>query len=536
MTADAAPSSRQGGLRPSDGLLLVVVTAVGLALRMPPVLSHGVPVGDGGLFLQMLDDLRRTFPSLPATTSYNQADIPFVYPPLGFYVAALIGWMTGLPSMDLLRFLPLTFATLCVPALYLLARRLLGSSLHATVAAMAFAVLPRSYDWLIAGGGLTRAPGLLLALLTLVAWLVAFERERRRDWALAGLGLGATVVTHPQAAIFAAVGMAVLLVARGRGAWSASRLAAALAGALVPVAPWLAGLLVIHGGGAIGALLSAGQRWDPVGGLFGLVGFDVAGSPFWVGPVFLGFAGAIACLLRGRYLLPVWVALVFLAGAGGGGFLALPVVALLIAVFVVDVAMPPGSLATAAIRRRVTAVLLAVLLIGVGSSVAAPYSDTTLLRWISPDQRIAMQWVAANTPEDATFVVVEPDVWGTVGEWFPALANRRSANTLQGAEWLGRDAFEHRGAVARDITGCLADGADCLLAALGIDGLDAAIILIPKGSLHAGAPVDCCAAVRQGLAAYSGYVVLYDGPGATVFAPRAPTAGSTAPTSRNVTS
>ncbi|MDA8201717.1 MAG: hypothetical protein M0Z49_02965 [Chloroflexi bacterium] len=48
---------------------------------------------------------------------------------------------------------------LMLPVFYLLARRLLGSWLPAVVALGAFALLPRTFDWLIPGGGVTRAPG-----------------------------------------------------------------------------------------------------------------------------------------------------------------------------------------------------------------------------------------------------------------------------------------------------------------------------------------------------------------------------------------
>ena len=37
------------------------------------------------------------------------------------------------------------------------------------MATLAFALIPRSYEWLIMGGGITRAPGMLFALLALAA-------------------------------------------------------------------------------------------------------------------------------------------------------------------------------------------------------------------------------------------------------------------------------------------------------------------------------------------------------------------------------
>ena len=524
MTAAAAPTRTSDLLhrrvRTPDWMLLVLATAVALAVRLPPILASGFPTGDGGLFLQMLEDLRHSFPALPATMSYNGAGIPFVYPPLAFYIAAAIGNAFGISSTDLLRFLPLAFSVLGVAAFYVLARMVLGSSAHAFVAGMAFAVLPRSYDWLVGGGGLTRAPGLLLAFLTLIAALRAFDNGRQRNWAIVGIGLGATALAHPQAAIFAAVGLVALLLFN-RPASFLPGMATAIVCAIAVVTPWLIGLVVIHGPSGVSALASAGQRWDPWLGLAALADFGLAGGPLYAGPVMLGFAGLIACLILGRYLLPVWTALVFLAGAGGASFLAMPLVAMLIATFVLDVVLridsTPVSRPT---RLRTSLVLAAVLAIALASGVSPSYSEAFRLRGLSTDQRNAMAWVSTNTPTKARFIVVEPAVWGIAGEWFPAIAHRISLNTLQGSEWEGRDAFERRGEISSAVAGCAAVGGDCLAQLAEDTGLTDALVFIPKATLDSGG--DCCLALRLSLTDSPAYRLIYDDEGATIFEPREP--------------
>ena len=512
------PRSRFGS---HDVLLAIAAMAVGLAVRLSPILAAPFPTGDGGLFLQMLDELRRTLPALPATTSYDRAGIPFVYPPLAFYVAAVIGNALPVSSLDLLRFFPLAFSVLGVGAVYELARRVLGSSLHAFVAAMAFAILPRSYDWVIAGGGLTRAPGLLFALLTLIAWLWAFDGRGVGRWAIAGLGLGATALTHPQAAIFAAVGMMVLLAFRGRRAWSPLGLVAAAGAALLAVSPWLVALLAIHGPGGIGDLLAASDRWNPLDGLFFLTDFTVTGVLYFTGPVMLGFAGLVACLLRGQYMLPVWAASVFVAGAGGGNFLVMPLVAMLIATFLLDVALglDSGSVPRA-VRARAAVVFPALLAIALVSGASATSSEASLLQQLSPEQRSAMAWVAANTKDDAAFLVVEPLTWGVLSEWFPTLTHRVSINTLQGTEWLGRAVLERRLSISRQLSECAGIGVSCLTDLASDPGLRDAFLFIPKGLLAPGIEGDCCLALREGLRQSTSYTVVYDGPGASIFAPR----------------
>ena len=65
--------------------------------------------------------------------------------------------------------------------------------------------------------------------------------------------------------------------------------------------------------------------------------------------------------------------------------------------------------------------------------------DQHLLHALGRDERSAMSWIAQHTPPAANFLVISPSQsWEAdyVAEWFPALAQRRSVLTAQGAEWL----------------------------------------------------------------------------------------------------
>jgi hypothetical protein len=66
---------------------------------------------------------------------------------------------------------------------------------------------------------------------------------------------------------------------------------------------------------------------------------------------------------------------------------------------------------------------------------------------LKPPALDAMQWVKVNTPPDSQFLVITGNtgvMTDPLPEWFPALANRHSQNTLQGLEWtLGPDFSDH---------------------------------------------------------------------------------------------
>ena len=167
---------------------LAVAMALGVLVRLIPVLGAAGAVGDGGLIHSMVDDVRAASLAIPLETSYNALDIPFVYPPGAIWGAAALGEVTGASTLDLLRWLPLLLSIAAMAAFAWLAWRVLPP-LAAVGATFAYALMPHAYDWVIAGGGLTRGLGLLAAL---VAMAIAAERPPSTRWApaMAGGALG----------------------------------------------------------------------------------------------------------------------------------------------------------------------------------------------------------------------------------------------------------------------------------------------------------------------------------------------------------
>lgn len=58
-----------------------------------------------------------------------------------------------------------------------------------------------------------------------------------------------------------------------------------------------------------------------------------------------------------------------------------------------------------------------------------------------------MLWVHENTPVDGEFVILtgrQDPMTDPVQEWFPVLAERHSATTLQGLEWTLKENFNNR--------------------------------------------------------------------------------------------
>jgi len=490
---------------------LVVALAIGVLVRLLPILGAAGPVGDGGLIHAMVEDLRASGLAIPATTSFNDLDIPFVYPPAAMLGAAAIGQATGASTFELLRWLPLLLSIAGLGASAWLAWRVLPP-IAAVGATFAFALMPRAYDWVIAGGGVTRGAGLLFALLA----MAVASRPGTWRWApvAAGALLGAALLSHPQAAIVGVIGCAVLSWNREMRSWARN---AAIAGAVAVAIslPWLIGVSATNG---IGSLASPANRFEPLVGLIRMTNLRFSGAPFMDIAAVVGVVGVLVAAVRGPRRVPLFLLLVYLAGAGGGEFLAATPWALAAGIGIAalaEVATPRHT--SGRVRRYAAAAIGAVaIFLALVGSLASPAEGSSKLHPLSAGHHQAMAWLAENTDAHAAVLVPTGGVWGDdeVSEWLPALGHRRSIGTVQGSEWLGAEAFEARLAVHDRIRDCAGSSVACYAE---ID--PEAILFIPKGQLGGPfSPGDCCPALRETLSA-AGYEVIFDGPGATIAAP-----------------
>jgi hypothetical protein len=431
-------------------LLLFLAILLGTFMRFNPTLLAGFPINDGGMFAAMVDDLKVSHYLLPAFTTYNHLNIPYAYPPLGFYLGRLAADLFGLSAVQVLRWVPAFFASLSIPAFYLLAVRLLKNKYYAALSTLFFALMPRALSWFVMGGGLTRSPGQFFMLLTLAAVIRLYEENRRGDIFLAGIFGGLAVLSHPEAAVhtFVSAIFLWLMLSRKKTAFLNSIFVGILV--LIVTAPWWATVIHYHG---IGPLINGAQTGQKILAVFHLLFFVFTEEPYVHVIAVLGLIGIASCLVRRDYLLPLWMVIpFFVEGRSAPGPAAIPL-AMLAAVGLVNVvgaiqactgkarAATEGSGRSdegqlehiSAIERNVTIYLLLYLLFstyefGAGLANAKLYP---------PDQE-AMAWIRENTPGDARFLVLTGTTsvsCDSVLEWFPALTGRQSLYTVQGTEW-----------------------------------------------------------------------------------------------------
>jgi len=512
---------------------LCAAVLLGFAVRLRYVLASGFPLNDGGLFYVTIQALQRSHYALPAFVSYNGLRIPFAYPPLGFYAAALLTDFLHLGLFTVLRVVPLVMSTLSIGAFALLARAVLPSRQAAVAATFAFAALPMGFVWYIMGGGLTRSFGFLFAILALQQTHRALQRPTAARMVLAALPAALAVLSHPEESLFLATGAVVLFltfVRSRQGMWMAFVLAAGIA---VLTAPWWGTVLAAHG---VAPFLAVARAVDsnPLDGVVALFLFGTYEPLF---PIIgaLALLGLVACCARKQYLLPLWLLAIPLVDPRNTTMHETVVFALLAGIGLAEVLVPLVGRLQAEGKIRRFRFHLPGLTIWVAE---APLAYAFLMAVVVPQatlgaltaaDRDAMRWAAQQTPPASRFLIVaglSPNpggqrTWGAdrVAEWFPVLAQRTSVITPQGREWIGT--FAATVTNYGDAQLCAERDTSCLGDWLKKSGEDFNYLYIPKSTATDGGAAsdgqNCCRLLRYSLRADSHYLVVFDGPGATIY-------------------
>jgi len=442
---------------PSGFAFAVIIAgalAVGALLRLPPVLAADFPLNDGGLFDAMLRAVRAAVPALPRTVSYNGLEIPFAYPPLGFLLGAGCQAVAGSSSLEILRFFPLALNLLSLLAFCFLARAVLQDTVAIVGATLLFAVLPRAFEWLIMGGGLTRSPGLFFTLLALMSVYRGMRHDSVGAFFLSSVALAAAILSHPEWAVSATVALTLAIATRTkwrRGVRLLSRIAALTA---LLIAPWLIVVLTHHGVAPFRAAFVTGTRpaLEAVSSLCSLGFLQTPGVP--LSPALIAGIGCAVLVARREFFLPVWLVAVMLTTPRHGSTAATVPLALVGGVG----AAALGSWLAGFVRGSTIKKTLS-LAPGVGFAAVLLLAQlrsgpATWLAPVTQEARAGMEWIRMNTPEDARFVVLTPaGHWSTDGtaEWFPVLAARVSLTTVQGLEWFPAHEYAKREVFVREI-------------------------------------------------------------------------------------
>ncbi|USZ69385.1 glycosyltransferase family 39 protein [Halorussus salilacus] len=423
--------------RESDRRPLALALGVGLLVAALYLATNRYPAHGAGLYAHTAAEISSHGYALPETIPHYTAEgIPFSYPPLAFYVFALL-LDAGVDPVTVARLLPPVLTVAYLVPTYFIGRDLLGGPRRGAAAAVLVALNPQILEWHVSSGGIVRATAFLLATSCLYAGFRLF-RDGDRRWLPPAVALfGLTVLTHPTYTLFVVLSYVVawaVLDRTPRGLlWG---LAVGLGGTAV-AAPWWTQVVSVHGLDVFTG--AAGTH----GGIFPGI---LEGLSVWA---FAIVVVAVVAFAKGHRLLPVWLLAVEFAIEQSrfsyfvGSFVLVLAATELLAPYLRET----GRLRGEGLRAsRLAGVPVAVLLVsgavlgygGLGAEMTGLVGpDETTPEFIDDHDVEAMAWVETETDADATFVVL-----GDAAEWFPSMTDRTMLLGPWGVEWRGSAAFQ----------------------------------------------------------------------------------------------
>lgn len=448
-------------------LCLSLSVIFGLLVRIPYFFIYDFALNDGALFVQMSDAIRSNGYILPETVAYNRTEIPFAYPPLSFYFVAFLTDLFRFNVLDVVRFMPLVFNILSICAFVLLASRWIKDKVILLYTSLFFPLIPRSYEWLIMGGGVTRSVGFFFALIAVYQANRMLLKYDIRQFVYCSLFLSLTVLSHLEWGITGVVTVSLLILSKQFSRRGFVLIIALGATVLITTSPWWMQILIRHGLDPFMAASKTSelepQKLESI--VLILKIFDTQlGIPL-SGLAIIGWLLSVA---RKDWFLPVWLITIFLTTPRHGATVAAMPLAILASVGLAQFLMPILIQAATSTKNTfntvqvgwakltrnnrfiqrlipnhvVVSCVIAVIYILLMTKIN--YTKDTPLVALTGSERSAMAWLKDNTPSQAEFIVLSRSLsWqdDRVAEWFPVLSDRKSLTTAQGLEWMPGDVF-----------------------------------------------------------------------------------------------
>lgn len=436
-------------------------------------IDSNLPFHLGGLFLTYAEEILNHGYGLPQRIPvYTAEGIPFVYPPLAFYIEAIIIDLFNPPVFLLVNVLPPLLSCIALAAFWLVCRQLPVSYVGKIAALVTYAFLPSLLGEMLGAAGLAEATGSLFLILLVWSLNRLTQRNSALNADLVGVFLALSILSAPGAAMIAPI---LLLLYLPVIIWEHRHEPPRLVGHLVLAAviavtilsPYLYRLFFQHGiDQLVGTFTNAsseepGSLWER---FLRFEFLDTTYPTFWSAMLVIGIIWSVA---KRQYILLIWfLAAVFLPRER---YWLSPIpVALLVGGGVGDIIVPSANriFEQHYANRDVRWVVWAGLLLAATYFIFVP-ARQRIERMLNEDFQILSQREYAvladlNTvlPIDA-HLVVHSDT--ALMEWSPYVTARTVLNVRQGSEWEP----EERTAILlleNRINRC--DSYDCLLTVL----------------------------------------------------------------------
>jgi hypothetical protein len=463
-------------------VILLIIFAAGFILRFEYVQDPTFPLGDGGMFYTMTQELIENNFKIPEYTSYNNSHIPYAYPPLAFYLAGGINKLFAIDLLQIFLWLPF-FVNLCsIPLVFLFAKQFFENTSYALITTAIWSLSMPAFEWLIMGGGMTRSLAYTASIASLLLLLIYLKTEKK--FALIGMILfgGITALSHMEVFLVNCVSVLVIWVYKKQK--PLKRLIWLLVfyylGCGFLLLPYIYSVVRNHN---IQPFINGfrGGEFFLLPQLLKIILFNYTQEFSFNIVGVLALLGLFYQIKKHDYLLVVWFLLILFIDPRSINRSVILVICLLATITIQQVIKPVfiedppgkseiqvGSSQNILKKNRISlyALIMAFLFLQVFSLAFFQfYIDDLTLYQVKITDRNAYEWIKNNTTSDSHFLVLtsSPD-WHLdhAAEWFPALTQRSSITSVQGTEWLPDGRYYEARKFNEAIKDCMVSDYSCI--------------------------------------------------------------------------
>ncbi len=186
-------------------VVLISAIILGIFLRLFPHIimgfSSNLPLNNGGLYLFFSEIIaRNNFVYPDFIPYYTENGVPFAYPPLIFYMLALIHQMFQIPLLILFIYIPTMISIVCIVAFYFLVKELFSEKSLILLSTIIFALYLPLISYSAQGLFLVHGVGTLFFMIGLILVIRWMKSDNDRLIFFIGLLFGLLLLSSPRCA------------------------------------------------------------------------------------------------------------------------------------------------------------------------------------------------------------------------------------------------------------------------------------------------------------------------------------------------
>lgn len=406
-------------------------------------LDVSLPAHSGGLFLSFMEEIIKNNFSMPIRIPYyTEGGIPFAYPPLPFYIGAIILKLTHIHPYTLINVLSPFTAVLTLPAVYAVANTLTTNKKLIIIMLAVFVFLPSTFREQIDDEGFAEALGTLALLLLLFTLFKTQKNKTYKKFSLIGINAAFCVLVAPGSAYAAGLILATYsifhVIIENKKTDALKHILLALVLTIVLTSVYWYPVIQHHG---LNLFIESFSGQHPATDLSKLItdllqaNFSRARYPIiWNG---LLFAGLLSVLYTKRAFWVLWLVLLYLIPGEGGWLASIPASFIIshgIWYFYEEVFTKRNAHSLSPVFKNSLLIATAALFVGY-VSVNVQHTSKEVRELSRPnDSKVTLQaskWIQQYSAPDENIIILASHL----REWTPRLMQRTVLNVPQGTEW-----------------------------------------------------------------------------------------------------